>query len=189
MSQDIPEDWDKNPVKVLVGKNFEEVVFDASKNVFVEFCKHVNSYDIMICILRTQNFLPSSILLSFVSDAPWCGHCKQLAPIWDQLGEKYKDHTDVVVAKMDSTANEIEAVKVHSFPTLKFFPAGDDRKVRLVHSPDFYRAMPRFQIEHLCYMSESLNMHITPSICWGKCSNYLFFLNHIGYLKTGYCNK
>lgn len=34
---------------------------------------------------------------------------------------------------MDSTANEVEAVKIHSFPTLKFFPAGPGRNVSRGH--------------------------------------------------------
>lgn len=49
----------------------------------------------------------------------YSGHCKSLAPTWDQLGEAFESRDDIVIAKMDSTANEVPEVKVQGFPTLK----------------------------------------------------------------------
>ena len=53
-----------------------------------------------------------------------------MAPAWEALAEKYRDHEDIVIAELDATANELEALPVHGFPTLKYFPAGPGRKVR-----------------------------------------------------------
>jgi thiol-disulfide isomerase/thioredoxin len=41
-----------------------------------------------------------------------CGHCKSLAPIYDKLAEKLQNNPHIVIAKIDSTANEIEGVPV-----------------------------------------------------------------------------
>lgn len=53
-----------------------------------------------------------------------------MAPAWEALAEKYRDREDIVIAELDATANELEAFSVHGYPTLKFFPAGPDRKVK-----------------------------------------------------------
>jgi protein disulfide-isomerase A1 len=39
--------------------------------------------------------------------APWCGHCKKLAPIYDELATTLSVVDNLVVAKMDATANEV----------------------------------------------------------------------------------
>jgi protein disulfide-isomerase A1 len=49
-----------------------------------------------------------------------CGHCKELAPIIEELGEKYKDNKDVIIAKIDATVNEVENIRVPIFPTIKY---------------------------------------------------------------------
>ncbi|NXS25176.1 PDIA2 isomerase, partial [Mystacornis crossleyi] len=99
LSAEPPEDWDTRPVKVLVGKTFEQVAFDETKNVFVKFY------------------------------APWCPHCQAMAAAWEELAERYKDREDIVIAEMDSTANELENITIHGFPTLHYFPAGPGRKM------------------------------------------------------------
>jgi protein disulfide-isomerase A1 len=92
-SQDIPAD-NSEPVKVVVGKNFKQVVIDNDNDVFIEFY------------------------------APWCGHCKKLSPIWDQLAADFKDVQGLTIAKMDATANEVDGVDIRGYPTLKFYPKG-----------------------------------------------------------------
>lgn len=44
-----------------------------------------------------------------------------MEPIYNQLGEKYESNENVVIAKMDATANELEHTKINSFPTIKLF--------------------------------------------------------------------
>jgi protein disulfide-isomerase A1 len=89
-----PPENNDGPVTVVVGTTYEDIVMDDSKDVFVEFY------------------------------APWCGHCKSLAPKWDALGEEFADVDSVVIAKVDATANDVPE-DVKGFPTLVFYPAGD----------------------------------------------------------------
>jgi protein disulfide isomerase len=82
----------QGPVTTLVGTNYDRIVNDPTKDVLVKYY------------------------------APWCGHCKSLAPIWEDLGSHVDAINDLVIAKFDATANEVAGVSVKGYPTLIFYP-------------------------------------------------------------------
>ncbi|XP_055625105.1 protein disulfide-isomerase A3 [Toxorhynchites rutilus septentrionalis] len=90
-SEPIPESNDA-PVKIAVGKNFEDVVTNNGVDTLIEFY------------------------------APWCGHCKKLTPVYEELATKLKDE-EVAIVKMDATANDVPPTyDVRGFPTLFWLP-------------------------------------------------------------------
>ena len=62
--------------------------------------------------------------------APWCGHCKSLAPIWDALADQLTGSSSVVIASVDCTAEGNEDLcqqyGVQGYPTLKYFKDGSE---------------------------------------------------------------
>jgi len=84
------------PLKTVVGENFNQIVMDPTKDVLLELY------------------------------APWCGHCKKLAPAYEELANSLKDVENIVIAKMDATANDSPHAKYQAkgFPTILFAPAG-----------------------------------------------------------------
>ncbi|KAJ7129623.1 thioredoxin-like protein [Mycena epipterygia] len=96
-SEPIPEVQDEN-VYNLVGKEFDKVVFDDSKDVFIEFY------------------------------ASWCGHCKRLKPTWDSLGDHYAPlKKTLTIVKMEAQENDLPpsvGFTISGFPTIKFKKAG-----------------------------------------------------------------
>jgi len=83
-------------VVTLTPSNFEKVILDKSKDVFVKFY------------------------------APWCGHCKKLEPTYEDFARVFGNEESVVVARVDCDAHRelCSRYDVSGYPTLKFFPKG-----------------------------------------------------------------
>ena len=83
-----------------------------------------------VIVLTKQNFKKvmdgsKPALVEFY--APWCGHCKTLAPIYAELGEAYAHANDkLIIAKLDcdNFGSIGSDYGVTGFPTLKWFPKG-----------------------------------------------------------------
>eukprot|EP00747_Dinoflagellata_sp_TGD_P209017 gnl/TRDRNA2_/TRDRNA2_82451_c0_seq1.p1 gnl/TRDRNA2_/TRDRNA2_82451_c0~~gnl/TRDRNA2_/TRDRNA2_82451_c0_seq1.p1 ORF type:complete len:498 (+),score=120.39 gnl/TRDRNA2_/TRDRNA2_82451_c0_seq1:99-1592(+) len=55
--------------------------------------------------------------------APWHGFCLRLVPVWRDLA-KHFEGTEVVVAQIDATANDVYKTEIEAFPTIRLWPAG-----------------------------------------------------------------
>ncbi|GAB1599379.1 protein disulfide-isomerase A4-like [Argonauta hians] len=83
-------------VVTVVAKTFDKIVLDKSKDVLIELY------------------------------APWCGHCQKLAPIYEELAKKMQKNKNLVIAKMDATANDVPTgYEAEGFPTIYFAPTNN----------------------------------------------------------------
>lgn len=92
-SEPTPAEHTVDGLTTVVGNTFTELVAEADTDVFIEFY------------------------------APWCGHCKKLAPEYAKLAKQLAD-APVRIAQIDATANDFDQKKfaVQGFPTLMFIP-------------------------------------------------------------------
>lgn len=84
----------------LIPKNFDDVVLKSGKPALVEFF------------------------------APWCGHCKTLAPIYEELAGVFAFAEDkVTIGKVDADANRDLGKRfgIQGFPTIKYFDGKSDK--------------------------------------------------------------
>lgn len=71
-----------------------------------------------------KNVIDSGIPTLVEFYAPWCGHCKNLAPVYEELASSLEfAKNKVQIAKVDADAEKDLGRKygVQGFPTLKFF--------------------------------------------------------------------
>jgi protein disulfide-isomerase A6 len=96
----VPFTYAASAVLDLIPSNFDSVVLKSSKPTLVEFF------------------------------APWCGHCKNLAPVYEELAAGYAYASNKVqIAKVDADAHKDLGKRfgVQGFPTLKWFDGVSDK--------------------------------------------------------------
>jgi thioredoxin domain-containing protein 5 len=102
----------------LVSAKTDDVVVEEESSYVLEFTDH-----------NHDDAIGSRGKLVFIKYfAPWCGHCKNLAPTWKALAEEFKDDLTVDIATVDCTVYKsiCERIGIKGFPTLKLYENGKE---------------------------------------------------------------
>jgi thioredoxin 1 len=67
--------------------------------------------------------------------APWCGPCKMVGPVIEELAEEYKDKIVVAKVNVDDNPDSAGTYGVMSIPTIAFFKNGQIVKTLIGAQP------------------------------------------------------
>ena len=70
--------------------------------------------------------------------AEWCGPCRMISPIVEELAEEYADRINIGKCNVDEESEITERFKIRNIPTLIFFKGGElvDRHVGVISKAD-----------------------------------------------------
>ncbi len=80
--------------------------------------KHINDGDFDSAVLKS----PTPVLIDFW--APWCGPCRMVGPISDELSREYEGRVAMVKINVDDSPMVAQQLGVSSIPTLMIFKGG-----------------------------------------------------------------
>lgn len=80
--------------------------------------KHITSENFESDVLKSDG----PVLMDFWAE--WCGPCKMLAPILDQIADEYKDRLQIAKLDVEESQNIAMQFGVRSIPTLILFKNG-----------------------------------------------------------------
>ncbi|XP_015431249.1 PREDICTED: protein disulfide-isomerase A6 [Dufourea novaeangliae] len=167
---------DSKDVIELTDENFEKVVMDSEDMWLIEFY------------------------------APWCGHCKNLAPIWASAATELQGK--VKLGALDATVHRVKAsqYEIKGYPTIKYFAPGKksfdsvqeydggrtssdivnwalDKLAENVPAPEVIQIVNEKSFKDACDDKLLCVVSVLPHIldCQSECRNqYLKTLNELG---------